>query len=177
MQPVHSVFLPLTAQFLVLLITGCIITGCGQSPLLHHLDAGEPRNSSIEEQGMGSETNPASNPGACALAFPKQKLCANIHWNERPVVGQAVSFRLQFKSAVDNKKKDPTGPVHVELWMPSMGHGSSPVVVTRAEGDPNDVTGLYNVTNVLFLMNGDWDIRFRVSDGAQVEETKIGVRL
>ncbi len=51
-----------------------------------------------------------------------------------------------------------TGPLEtanmtVLLWMPSMGHGSSPVTVTQFD------VNKYNITKAAFVMKGDWLVR------------------
>ncbi len=43
----------------------------------------------------------------------------------------------------------------LRLWMPSMGHGSAPVKVQNFGG------GIFQVTNVYFIMPGDWQIQLR----------------
>ncbi len=43
--------------------------------------------------------------------------------------------------------------VSVLLWMPSMGHGSAPVKLDKLG------PAQFRVTNVYFIMPGDWEIR------------------
>jgi hypothetical protein len=50
------------------------------------------------------------------------------------------------------------------LWMPSMGHGSSPVTISRLGA------GIYEVTKVYFIMDGEWQIRIQLKDGANLLE-------
>lgn len=57
------------------------------------------------------------------------------------------------------KSEDIPGNFKVYLWMPSMGHGSSPVKVNRIS------TGIYEVTDVYFIMEGDWEIRIKLDNG------------
>lgn len=49
--------------------------------------------------------------------------------------------------------------LEVEPYMPAHHHGSSAVPVVAAEGK-----GRYHVTNVVFTMAGDWEIRVHVKD-------------
>lgn len=50
----------------------------------------------------------------------------------------------------------------VILWMPSMGHGSTPTQTTRLD------VGTYRTSQVYFVMPGEWDIRFQVKNGSEV---------
>lgn len=63
--------------------------------------------------------------------------------------------------------KDLPYSLHVYLWMPSMGHGSAPVKITKI----ND--GEYDVSQVQFIMGGKWDVRFQLKDGNTVVEEVI----
>jgi hypothetical protein len=55
----------------------------------------------------------------------------------------------------------------VKLWMPSMGHGSSPVVVKPISD------GVYEVSDVFFIMLGDWEIRYQLKSNDDVIEEQI----
>lgn len=50
------------------------------------------------------------------------------------------------------------GEVTVDLWMPSMNHGSAPVTVTQIG------IGTYEATDIYFPMKGEWDMRFYLKD-------------
>jgi hypothetical protein len=66
---------------------------------------------------------------------------------------------------------DIEGEVAVVLWMPSMGHGSSPVSVAKID------VGTYRASQVFFTMPGDWEIRIqRLVNGAVVEQAVIALR-
>jgi hypothetical protein len=61
---------------------------------------------------------------------------------------------------------NPNGQWLIKLWMPSMGHGSSPVKISQALGTAGaPLDGVFNVTNVFFVMPGEWEIRVIVKDG------------
>ena len=57
--------------------------------------------------------------------------------------------------------------LHVFLWMPSMGHGSSPVKIQKV------ADGEYDVTNVNFIMGGKWDLRIQLKEGNQVVDEVV----
>jgi len=55
----------------------------------------------------------------------------------------------------------------IYLWMPSMGHGSSPVSIKKlASGD-------YEVNNVFFIMGGRWELRFNILKNNEVVDEVI----
>ncbi|MBI3554828.1 MAG: FixH family protein, partial [Deltaproteobacteria bacterium] len=64
--------------------------------------------------------------------------------------------------------------VGVKLWMPAMGHGSSPVNVAHAvdQGGAN-VPGVFKATNVYFVMPGDWDVHVQLKNGSKVVEETV----
>jgi hypothetical protein len=92
----------------------------------------------------------------CALAYANG-LCVDITWEVQPTDDAAGSFLLKFYSAnAPELAADPLAKVSVVLWMPAMGHGSSPVTVTLVS------PGVYRATNVFFVMPGDWEIRIKL---------------
>jgi hypothetical protein len=62
---------------------------------------------------------------------------------------------------------DPEGSPSVVLWMPSMGHGSSPVTVTRLD------IGTYLANEVFFIMPGEWQIKFQLKRADEVIDEAI----
>ena len=77
-----------------------------------------------------------------------------------PSSSQAGS--LVFKVVRANLLDDSPVPVELEslpkvvLWMPSMGHGSTPTQVRLSD------IGSFEVNNVFFIMPGDWELRFQI---------------
>jgi len=58
--------------------------------------------------------------------------------------------------------------ITVEPWMPSMGHGVMERPVVSEKGG-----GLYNVSNVIFSMTGDWELRIEISSESTTDTVKI----
>lgn len=50
------------------------------------------------------------------------------------------------------------------LWMKSMGHGSSPVVVTKI------AEGIYQLSEIYFTMTGSWQLHVTLNQGNKVVE-------
>ena len=130
---------------------------CGASPLLHH------------EQPVTARTEAAAPVQAaahCDLSFSRAQLCASLTWDAQPDSENEGSFVMQFRSLRGDSVNSPQVP-SVQLWMPSMGHGSSPVTVVALGG------GAYRVSRVFFIMPGDWEIRVQLKDGAQIADQAV----
>ena len=110
----------------------------------------------------------AQQTGQCNLLLKAQNICVDIKWEVQPSDTDAGVFNLHFydPQAV-TQLIDPAYSVAVVLWMPSMGHGSSPVKVEKLEN------GIYKASNVFFVMPGDWEIRIQLKDGKNVVEQVI----
>lgn len=94
----------------------------------------------------------------CPLAFKTSNLCAQLDWIIHPSDSSDSSFYLIFFADDDPTKSIvvPEADLEVELWMPSMGHGSAPVEITK------ESSGRFKVTRAYFIMPGDWEIIIRL---------------
>ena len=114
-------------------------------------------NSQAELANAGNMEKKASD---CALRFRNSRLCLAWRWEESPSNSKVGS--LVFKVYRGNLFDDSPVPTDLSvlpsllLWMPSMGHGSSPTTVTRID------VGTYRASNVFFIMPGEWEFRFQV---------------
>lgn len=67
--------------------------------------------------------------------------------------------------------KDVTGArITVAPWMPSMGHGVMEKPVVNEKGG-----GLYNLSNVVFSMTGDWELRLEIASGSTTDNVNISL--
>jgi len=112
------------------------------------------------------------------MEFRKQGLCASLEWRSRPTPSKASEFRLRFwdpsKGTESGPYVRPQGAVGVKLWMPSMGHGSRPVTVTESPG----ASGVYDATNVIFIMGGPWEIWVQLKKGSDlIDQAKVEIEL
>ncbi|HWU43053.1 MAG TPA: FixH family protein [Bdellovibrio sp.] len=111
----------------------------------------------------------------CDLNFKKENICATLTWIKRPVVvaaptaKDAATFDLKFWNAKTLAKLElgKNQSLFVSLYMPSMGHGSEPVILKKDEHEQ----GLYHVTQVLFSMEGAWEIRARIQKSDKVVDS------
>ncbi len=74
-----------------------------------------------------------------------------------PTESTAGEFHLTFYSN-DNAQTviSPAHPFAIELWMPSMGHGSTRVKIQETS------PGQMQVSKVFFIMPGAWEIHFQL---------------
>lgn len=115
--------------------------------------------------------NPQVKLDGCQAQFASGH-CVSFVWEILPKDNSKGSFL--FKTYRSNTAdgtpvlEDLTaGAMSVVLWMPSMGHGSSPVAVERLD------VGTYRAKDVFFVMKGEWEIRFQLKDGNEVKDQAI----
>jgi len=89
----------------------------------------------------------------CALRFPNTQICVKAQWASAP------SSTRPGELAITLSPEFP-GVFSALLWMPSMGHGSAPVKIESLE------QGRYRLTNMYFIMPGDWDVRLFLKNAA-----------
>jgi hypothetical protein len=131
--------------------------GCDVSPLLSHDNA-------IDNLDQPSDLQVEA-LSACPLDFPGQDLCASLAWLQKPLDDEKGELLLRFWKKSTPPLSD-TGPfidppfsVTAKLWMPDMGHGSSPTRVVPEKSINGDVLpGEYRVQEVYFVMPGKWEI-------------------
>jgi hypothetical protein len=119
-------------------------------------------------------TNAQESKADCQVSFINSGLCLAWFWEKKPTSTEMGSliFKTYRLNSVDQTpiEVDLTSIPQVVLWMPSMGHGSTPTQTARVD------EGTYRATNVFFIMPGDWEIRFLLKNGTEViDETRISL--
>jgi hypothetical protein len=108
---------------------------------------------------------------ACAAKFYRSGNCVDITWETHPTESAVGSFlyKVSRENIADRSPVvvDTQGTPIVVLWMPSMGHGSSPVTVARVD------TGTYRASEVFFIMPGKWQIKFQMTNGNEILDEAI----
>ena len=110
----------------------------------------------------------------CTIQFNQSKICLSWSWQTNPTDTDMGSlyFKTYRPNQVDNTpvQVDLPSVPQVVLWMPAMGHGSSPTTVEKLD------VGTYQVNNVFFIMPGQWQIRFQLRDGNTVlDEASVNI--
>jgi hypothetical protein len=104
----------------------------------------------------------------CDLYFKENELCLFSKWEVFPNESQFGQMKLTFTERNDDRVLV-TPKYHFEmiLWMPSMGHGSSPVSITPIS------KGVFRASEIFFIMPGAWEIRFQLKDEGKIVEEVI----
>jgi len=91
----------------------------------------------------------------CALPLKKLDQCVRLTWVQESNDSHMGIFNLDFTKAMTND-------VRAVLWMPSMGHGSRPTTIARLSETQ------FQISNVAFIMPGEWEIRIQLVENNQV---------
>ena len=106
-----------------------------------------------------------------ALSFRKSNYGFILSWVEGPKRGASKFIMKSWSKetgTMNGPYQDLPKNLFVFLWMPTMGHGSSPVKIKKLDN------GEYEISDVQFIMPGKWEIKFQLKDGAQVfDETVV----
>ncbi|MBU6154334.1 MAG: hypothetical protein KGP28_08545 [Bdellovibrionales bacterium] len=165
----------------VLALSGLALVSCGVSPLLHHESPNREPQSEPDSQNQDASA-PAGPRVSCDFWFLSQNLCASLTWVRKPTSEEPGEFSLSFWNKNQNSDQTVThsaplaDKVFVKLWMPDMGHGSSPVTTNQAfdsNGTPR--IGVFRSTGVFFIMGGKWEIIVQLKDasGGVLDSSKM----
>lgn len=112
----------------------------------------------------------------CELKFAKSGDCVEITWKEKPTETKAGAFVFKISHATTSDQSavpmDPETAASVVLWMPAMGHGSTPVTVTKLE-DGADPAASFLASEVRFIMPGEWQIKFQIKQANEVIDEAV----
>ncbi len=108
------------------------------------------------------------------LMFSGGKIHAHLSWDQGPDGnGGESKMHLEWHDGATHALIEPGLPFAVSLWMPRMGHGSAPTQLQRVLDSQGQVlTGTYQVSNMYFVMPGDWDVRVTLKYQDGTEETQ-----
>lgn len=109
-----------------------LLLGCGKPPFMNKLDDVANEISSI---------------------FPYEDIEFTLKWNVPPSLSELSSLDLNL-----NKPLDEEITIHAYLWMPDMGHGSSPIEIQKL----NSTT--YSLTELAFIMPGFWVLHIELKE-------------
>ncbi len=150
---------------------GLVLAACN-SPLLNHENAADQKQAQL-----------AQAPSDCPVSLPKNGLCASWSWETRPTDQEMGTATVRFWKAKETTSAgpyvDPGAEVAIQLWMASMGHGSSPVTVEpRKDTAGKKLIGEYTASEVFFVMPGAWEVRVQLKKGSTLlEQGKLNVTI
>ena len=108
----------------------------------------------------------ASSGLSCELRFPKQNVCLNWGWVKRQTdeTYGVLWVKIHRPNLWDQTPvlTDPLGALKVELFMPSMNHGSNETATHRLD------IGTFKIEDVFFIHAGDWEIRFHLYENTNL---------
>lgn len=89
------------------------------------------------------------------LSFRQGALKAAVAWEAGypAVVGPEAKLVIQWMDQ-NHQPVELGADFRVALFMPEMGHGSSPTKIAKLEG-----AGLYRISKIYFTMPGRWDVQ------------------
>lgn len=127
---------------IVILFLSMFITSCGKSPLLNKLEK------NIQEVSGGI---------LLGEHFPNQKVDFTLTWNSPPSLDELGSFEVELTAPLKNSQT-----LNAYIWMPDMGHGSSPIEKTQVNNNH------YSFSEVAFIMPGLWVLHIEILEDNQI---------
>ncbi|MGZ5280076.1 MAG: FixH family protein, partial [Pseudobdellovibrionaceae bacterium] len=105
---------------------------------------------------------------AAVISFQNGAIKAELTWlDSPPTAGPESKLQVQWLNA-QSEAIELDGDFRVVLFMPDMGHGSSPTKIAKLDTAP----GLYRVSKVYFTMPGLWEVRVTHRPANAAPETK-----
>jgi hypothetical protein len=144
-----------------LIICGFFV-GCGNSPISNHRD----------QQNHAETEDESADSNKCQLNATALGLCAQFKFTADDMTAGSLRF-YDVTNPIETRSIAPWN-LRVYLWMPSMGHGSSPVELEQDISQP----GLFNIRRIQFIMPGEWEIHFVLGlEGQKDEHLVLKVRV
>jgi hypothetical protein len=116
----------------------------------------------------------------CLYEKRSGELCLELRWIQGPHLKVRPPMKVNMtESQFSLRLATQEGPLaakelpEVELWMPAHGHGAPQVLVAQSMSGGTPLVGQYVVTDVYFVMNGDWEIRVSLKVGDEAEPRKF----
>lgn len=159
-------------------VVGCFL-GVSQSTFAGEgasLEA-KPRPVTVETVGASGTTKDQI---LCLYEKRSGELCLELHWIQGPHLKVRPPMRVNMREsqfslhlASQEGRLDAKELPEVELWMPAHDHGAPRVLVAQAMNGGTPMVGQYVVTDVYFVMNGDWEVRVNLKVGDETEPRKF----
>lgn len=139
-------------RYFAVILLALILSGCAKPTYV--------------EKKVSPTTNNAQSSD-CPDYHKLENLCVSIVWQKSPSDEEYGSMLVKTHrpNLADGSMvfTDLSLDPEVYLWMPSMGHGSVPTSVVKLD------TGTYLVSNIYFIMPGDWEIRVQIKSESHSE--------
>ena len=127
---------------ITLLCLSLLFLSCGKPPILNKLE--NNKNDSNEQIFTGEY-------------FPKEKINFRLSWTIKPTLENLSSFSLKLSKPLSESQT-----INTYIWMPDMGHGSSPIEISQLN------TTDFIMSEIAVVMPGLWIIHIEILDNNQV---------
>jgi len=126
--------------------------------------------------GTGSEIGRQAQGQSLGLSFANAGMQMAWRWEKDPIGTEEgiLLLRTYKASTLDGlpEPTDVTGALTMKLWMPDMGHGSSPTTVERLlDASGQIVPGSYRIKGIYFIMPGLWEMIFEIQEGGVIRDS------
>lgn len=129
-----------------------------------------------EDNSANPQSTAQENKANCHVTFQNSGFCLLWYWEKQPTSKEAGSliFKTYRLNILDETpiEMDTTSVPQLILWMPGMGHGSTPTQTERID------VGTYRSSSVFFIMPGEWELKFQIKEqNMVVDEAKTDITL
>jgi hypothetical protein len=112
-------------------------------------------------------------PGFYHLEFANGAVHAHCQFTQGPQTPDESKMTIMWMNGATGTAAEPPGTFAVDLFMPGMGHGSSPTQVQHVlDKDGSTVVGAYEISNMYFVMAGKWQVNVTLNSTDGTKETK-----
>lgn len=119
--------------------------------------------------GFVAQASEDHTPNICTQ--DNEQLCLHVGFHDGvPAVSSEAQFMVHFMVGPDIDAAL-IANVQVELWMPDMGHGSSPVAVEQLDAVH------FHVSQAYFIMPGTWEIRVNFTYNGEAKAIYVPVTI
>ena len=119
----------------------------------------------------------AQQPTSGQLTFStEEKVEATLYWENGPIANSESVLRIEFTDAITHQPTALTSALDVvpRMQMGTMGHGTSPVTLTKiTDQHGNEIIGQYRVSRIFFVMSGIWKMKFNLTHPDHTIETQV----
>ena len=125
-------------HYLKIILLSCFLAlmSCGKSPLLNKVKNG---------------VNDVAGNASLSENFPKEKVSFSYKWTTPPSLEVLSAFEINLSSPLKSNQS-----LNAYIWMPDMGHGSSPITINQLNSTD------YSFTDVAFIMPGLWVLHIEI---------------
>jgi hypothetical protein len=127
---------------IILFLLALTLLSCGKSPLLNK---------------VSKASNEIAGGILLSEQFPNEKLNFSMNWTVSPGLDDLSSFDLKLARPLNQNQT-----LNIYIWMPDMGHGSSPVDIKQLNSTD------YAVSEIAFIMPGIWVLHVEILENNQV---------